>query len=256
MKQYKAYIFDLYGTLVDIRTNEDEPRLWQQLARFYSYNGANYFADEIRGMYKEFCSEEERILLEKLSDKSRDKLAIDINAKDIEIDITQVFRKLYLAKGVTPTDELIASTAQLFRTCSTKFIKLYAGTKEMLQALRANGCQVYLLSNAQAAFTLGELKALGIYECFDEIYISSEVGFKKPSAIFFNRLLSEQSLLASDCLMIGNDLSCDIAGAMAVGMDSFYIHTAISPKESPTKIIPTYSMARMNMRELKLRLGV
>ena len=31
--------------------------------------------------------------------------------------------------------------------------------------------------------------------------------------------------------MIGNDEGADIAGARRAGMDSLYIHTAISPKE-------------------------
>ena len=35
---YQNYIFDLYGTLVDIHTDEDQPPAWAALARFYSYS--------------------------------------------------------------------------------------------------------------------------------------------------------------------------------------------------------------------------
>ena len=34
---YDTCIFDLYGTLVDIRTDESTPGLWEKLALFYSY---------------------------------------------------------------------------------------------------------------------------------------------------------------------------------------------------------------------------
>ena len=43
---YKNYIFDLYGTLVDIRTDEYKDSLWKDIAKIYSINGAKYKADE------------------------------------------------------------------------------------------------------------------------------------------------------------------------------------------------------------------
>ena len=39
--QYDNYVFDLYGTLVDIHTEEDFPKLWEKLALFFGYYGAN-----------------------------------------------------------------------------------------------------------------------------------------------------------------------------------------------------------------------
>lgn len=34
---YRNFIFDLYGTLVDIHTNEYKPSLWKKMALFYSF---------------------------------------------------------------------------------------------------------------------------------------------------------------------------------------------------------------------------
>lgn len=42
MKDYKNYIFDLYGTLVDIHTEEGIPKLWEKLSFFYGFYGAIY----------------------------------------------------------------------------------------------------------------------------------------------------------------------------------------------------------------------
>lgn len=39
---YQNYIFDLYGTLVDIHTNEDKPYLWDKMTEFYGFQGAIY----------------------------------------------------------------------------------------------------------------------------------------------------------------------------------------------------------------------
>ena len=45
---YDTCIFDLYGTLVDIRTDESAPGLWEKLALFYSYCGASWQPEELR----------------------------------------------------------------------------------------------------------------------------------------------------------------------------------------------------------------
>ena len=36
-KDYETYVFDLYGTLVDIRTDECDMNVWEKLALFYGY---------------------------------------------------------------------------------------------------------------------------------------------------------------------------------------------------------------------------
>ena len=40
--RYKNYIFDLYGTLVDINTDEWSAQLWKKMAILYGYYGAAY----------------------------------------------------------------------------------------------------------------------------------------------------------------------------------------------------------------------
>ena len=39
---FKNYIFDFYGTLVDIETDESSPVLWDTMAQIYQSYGANY----------------------------------------------------------------------------------------------------------------------------------------------------------------------------------------------------------------------
>ena len=45
------------------------------------------------------------------------------------------------------------------------------------------------------------------------------------------RLLEEQKLDVANCLMIGNDRNTDIAGAMAAGMATLYMHTNLTPPD-------------------------
>ena len=48
MKAYDNYIFDLYGTLADIHTEENDPLVWKKLALFYGYYDANYAPEELK----------------------------------------------------------------------------------------------------------------------------------------------------------------------------------------------------------------
>ena len=60
----KAVIFDLYGTLVDISTDEEQEELWRKLALFYGYSGAVYEPRELKGAYFSLVKRQRQTLLE------------------------------------------------------------------------------------------------------------------------------------------------------------------------------------------------
>lgn len=250
MKQYRNYIFDLYGTLVDIRTDESDRKLWEHMSLFYGYYGAHYAAEELRQAYLTLVQGKEKEL------KQEHSVQYTHEAYP-EISIEEVFREMYVMKGVEPDRTLTIHTGQMFRAYSTKHIRLYNYAKKLLVTLREAGRKVYLLSNAQRIFTEYELFYLGIHVLFDGILISSDHGCKKPDARFFRILLEQYGLLPEESLMIGNDMETDIAGARQVGIDSFYIHSAISPRTQKDIDSCSYAdhvMMRMNLHALCRRL--
>ena len=48
----ETYIFDLYGTLVDIHTDESMPVLWRRMALLFSLQGAYYVPKELKRAYR------------------------------------------------------------------------------------------------------------------------------------------------------------------------------------------------------------
>lgn len=215
---YKNYIFDLYGTLIDIRTDEwsDEP--WEEFAAWLTKNGMPYTGKEVRELYN---SEVKRLEKEPTEYKHR------------EIDIIPVFETICKKHKPDITADEIWKVGENFRIITTKMIRLYPNSKKVLTELRRAGKKVFLLSNAQRVFTWQELEKTGIVEDFDDIFISSDAGCKKPDPAFYNKLLEKHNLKIEECVMIGNDSTCDIAGADSVGMDSFYVKTEISPENDP-----------------------
>lgn len=242
MKQYRAYLFDLYGTLVDIHTDEGRPKLWKDAAAYYTAHGAAYEADGLRAAYLRLCAAETEALQ-----------ALHPDAL-VEIELLRVFRALYTEKGLRPAETLLADTAWYFRCASTTHLRAYAGAGALLEALRAPGRRVILLSNAQSCFTRPELALLGLTKYFDRVYLSSEQGFRKPDPRFFRVPLEELGLPPEDCLMIGNDPGCDVGGAAAAGMDAVYIRSGLSPREAAAQAGAILSLDRMDLRALGRRL--
>lgn len=217
-------LFDLYGTLMDIRTEERMPELWREMAELYTKNGADYAPGELENAYFATVSALE----------GEDRRG-DAHEAHPEIEITEVFKKLYTDKGVPADTDMAVAAGAAFRRASTLYIRLYPGARELLEALRAAGRRVFLLSNAQRIFTLPELRALGIEDCFDGIYISSDYGVKKPDRRFFEIALRERRIAPASAVMVGNDGTCDIAPARALGLRTLYIRSNISPREATPK---------------------
>ena len=219
---YDTCIFDLYGTLVDIRTDEKKPELWERLALFYAFYGAEYTPDELHQGYDCLTAE-----------MSAGKAGIRKDAHEAYpvIRFEDVFMSLFRKKGIDAYEVLSRHAGQFFRILSMEHLKLYNGTKEMLSALRDGGKKVYLLSNAQKIFTEYEMNALGITPYFDGIFISSEHECKKPDVRFFEKLIHTYGIERDRAVMVGNDGVCDIEGAKNAGLATLYVRTEISPKE-------------------------
>lgn len=215
---YTDLILDLYGTLVDIHTDENA-QVWEKTAVYFGFYGAHYTAEALQAAFHAAMA------------------ARKIDAGQSyecfpDIPFEQVMAQLFRDKGITEhADELGVSAAQLFRICSMEYIRLYPQVLEALTLLREKGYRLWLLSNAQRVFTAYELQHIGLGPQLDGIYISSDYGCRKPDVRFFRALLEEQKLELQNCLMIGNDRDTDIAGARAAGLATLYMHTNLTPQD-------------------------
>lgn len=218
MKEYKNYLFDLYGTLVDIHTNEDSLPFWRNVSRYLGMQGIDREPMELKESYLSEIARQEATLTRQLPQGASG-----------EIDIGDVLRSFYENVGFTPDDREIVHFARVFRLLSIRRLKLFPGVLSMLETLHAKGKKVYLLSNAQALFTRPELTLLGLDTRLDGIVLSSEIGRKKPDPDFFRTILERYNLDPAETVMVGNDDLCDCHGAAGAGLDSYYVFTAQSP---------------------------
>ena len=201
------YIFDLYGTLVDIRTDEHSYRFKKNFSRYLT---KRFGADD--SFFDKFYT------------------ALSSYAGFEEPDIVQILHGAVTASGGAMTEREAEEASLKFRKLSTHKLRLYSGVKRLLRALKKRGAKLYLLSNAQSVFTVYELKKLGIYKFFDGIELSSDFGEKKPSPNFFKHVLDKYSLNPTQTVFTGNDIACDIIPSKGQGMYSVYVKSAISPE--------------------------
>ncbi|POO86641.1 HAD family hydrolase [Clostridium sp. 3-3] len=231
---YKNYIFDLYGTLVDINTDEESFEFWYKLSLFYSFKGAKYTPEDLKITYDS--------KVKKLQESFTNTIYPDF-------PLEKIFKELYEDKAVVPSNELIENTAHVFRILSIKHLKLYDGAIELLRCLKESGKKIYLLSNAQRIFTSYEMRVLDIEKYFDDIFFSSDYNICKPEKTFFDALLTKHNINVNESIMIGNDPICDIDGAKNVGLSSLYIHSNLSP-EITGHVDSTYTLMDMNLRNV------
>ncbi len=219
MKEIRAVIFDLYGTLIHIHTDEwDLERLWKPLSLFYRYQGAQFTPEGLKQRYQALVQQEEQAARQRSGNT------------DVEINVERVFAAIYAEGGVLAPSQLISATGQMFRACSTRVAELYPGALELLATLRRQGKKVYLLSNAQRVFTEYEMKMLGLYDAFDAIRISSDWDIKKPAHAYFRCLLDELPFTPQQILMVGNSPQDDIVPAAELGLHTCFLNTDhISP---------------------------
>jgi len=221
----KAIVFDLYGTLVDIHTDETSQEFWSKFKAHLLSEGV--IIDNLQARYHALVEKELKTIQHEFPD----------------IEILKVFKALYLEGHQTPSKKQIEHTAHVFRHLSMKHLALYPGAISLLKTLKTAGLKVILLSNAQQAFTNHELNVLELRPYFDHIYLSSDYEMCKPNPLYFKSMLSDLDLKASDCIYIGNDHIADVGGAKSVGMEVIYLHTNCSQEHLPDfdcmlKVIP------------------
>lgn len=212
------FVFDLYGTLADIWTDEEKSEVWRTLAK--ALRGCRRKYKYAKEMYSSLCAKEKK-------------------HEGHEFDLLRVFEQMLDAEGKDAS--LAQEVAWSFRDASMVRLNTFPLVHETLRGLKARGARVYLLSNAQSCFTRRELDTLGLTELFEDIIISSEVGWKKPHKEVFDIAFKRFGIKAEDSFYVGNDMMDDVFGAHGAGMKTVYIETEQSRKYSDNSLpLPDY----------------
>ncbi len=222
---YNNIIFDLYGTLIDIKTDEYDLKLWEQMKKIFAFYGAEGNAEELKeAFFKDYDRQIEQ------GKKKFENPEIDI-IKALQ-NTTKVFGgKLSTIEG--------KHFAQTMRALSMVHISLFDNTIEILKSLKKKNKKIYLLSNAQSCFTNIEFERLGLKKYFDGIFYSSDYKVSKPDKRYFELLFNKFKLKKEESIYIGNDLKSDVKGANNFGIDCIYIRGEVEDADKKATYVVT-----------------
>lgn len=228
----KAFLSDIYTTLIDIRTDETDKDIYRRLASYLKYQGVYLSTDELKWFFFEKKAQQKRASKETYP---------EVNYRLIWRDIIQENQYAYSGPDIDRST-IINDIIKMHRSLSVEKIKLYRGVYETLQGLNQR-YSMGIVSDSQPEHARPELRMLGIDEFFQSKVISAEYGYRKPDPRLFAECLNSLGVKPSESLYIGNDTIRDVKGAKDAGMKAVLIMTKHGQKSGGAS--PDYTIDRI-----------
>lgn len=214
-------LFEPYGTLIDVETDERDWYAYLNLSRFLEYRGVRLTADELRWLWFE-------------------KLALETRQEDgayPEADARAIWREI-LTQNSDPcrfsldldAGNFLADIVTLHRALTRRTLRLLDGARALLDDLQGR-VRLGVVADAQPDYLLPELKIADIARYFDTSHASGAHGYRKPDARLFHAALKSLGVGADQTLFVGCDTGRDVAGATAAGIRSLLVLTPYGSKD-------------------------
>ena len=105
-------------------------------------------------------------------------------------------------------------------------------------------CRMYIVTNGIAAVQRDRMSRSAVKDCFEELFISQELGCRKPQPEYFDKVLRRLGDVDKrHILVVGDSLSSDIKGSLAAGLDVCWFNPH---GKEPGDLRPTYTVSRLD----------
>ncbi|MCI8388881.1 MAG: HAD family hydrolase [Clostridiales bacterium] len=192
--QYKAVIFDLFETLIT------------------EWGHKKYTKNEM-------CS-----------DLGIDRVDFDIywNEKETErytgdISFSDSIRYVCEKCGRQIDEPLLSAiTEKRIKTKSVCFEYVAPDVYQLLDKLKAMGLRLAIISNCSSE-EVTVIKQSKLYEYFEQVILSYEVGIQKPDKCIYEKTADLLSIAPEECIFAGDGGSNELEGAMSAGMKAVQV---------------------------------
>jgi len=118
----KGLIFDLYNTLIEIRTDEDSKSTYDLVSKWLIYQGVRISLEDLKNEYKQLVEEDLGSRWEKYP----------------EVQVEQVFRKICKSHALWEIDEILvgAEASRAFRAASLRRFQVFPQSLRLLKELQ------------------------------------------------------------------------------------------------------------------------
>ena len=228
----RALLFDVNGTLIDIETDEGLEEIYRAIAHFLTYQGISLHRWEVRDLYFQIMQQQRAQGVETFAEFD----AVEIWREFLRYNASDYFNSLPSEKR----EQLPLFLAELHRGIARKRLRPYPQVQETLDQLRSH-YRMAVVSDAQSAYAVPELRAVGLLHYFNPIIVSGDYGYRKPDPRLFQKALDAIQVRPEQALFFGNDLFHDIFGAQQVGMKAVFVSYNQGNSSSQT-ITPDYTI--------------
>lgn len=224
---------DLDDTIWDFKNNS-----WEALA--HVYNAANLNArfadvDTWRNTYQE--------------NNHRLWALYNTGAITKEFLMMERFRKVLVEAGFNEAEAKTMSPqlSDMYLDKLASLPHLVPGAKELLEYLRNTGYHIGIISNGFFEVQYRKMKSGGITDYFEAVVLSDDIGVNKPDRRIFDHALNKVAGQAHRTLIIGDNPTTDIAGALNAGWHAIcFNRNGNNESPTPTEAIEVTSLSQIH----------
>lgn len=150
---------------------------------------------------------------------------------------TKIIENAIVSSGILLTKNTFSLTTianiflAIYRDRIRESIKPINKIKNLLSRLKGNGYKLGVISNGSLEGQIEVLTKLEIYTFFDDILISEEVGYEKPTTEIFSNSSTRLGIETKRLIFVGDEWNADIIGSYRAGF--FPILTTEFNDDSP-----------------------
>ena len=203
-----AVFFDLDGTLVHDGAGDAVRWTAQELARRHGLDAVAILAANAEVWSGCWAEQGERWM--------RGELPGDALPREIW--------RLTLAAIGQDDAALLDEAAQLHVRAERGTFTLFAETLAVLEALRADGIRLGVITNGPSEFQRAKLATVGIDGLFDVVVASGDIGVLKPACEIFESAAAHLGVAPGRALHVGDNFAADVVGAADAGLTAVWIN--------------------------------
>ena len=141
--------------------------------------------------------------------------------------------------------EIADRYAERFTAVREAMTQCFPGALEGLQALRARGIKLALITNGSSATQRAKIERFGLAGYFDHIQIEGEAGFGKPEERAYRHAMSTLGVEPHETWIVGDHLEWEVAAPQRLGLTAVWCdgfrrglppQTAVTPDHIVTSL--------------------
>lgn len=218
----EAVLFEPYGALLEIETDERDWYAYLNLSRFLEYRGVRLGADELRRLWFERTAAQLAASAETFPDISARTLWREL----LDEHAPACHRYLHELDYET----FVADVTTMHRALTRRTLRPMEDVRALLEVLTPR-VRLGIVADAQPDYLLPELAITALDRFFSTVVISGACGFRKPDPRLFATAAEHCATPPTHILFVGVDTGRDITGARTAGMRTALVVTPYGSKD-------------------------